>query len=158
MAAVAIALACPSPGSAQTAVASAVVARAGEVVRVRTAGWEYTGTLAHVVNDTAAVRFGGDSIRLARPDVLRLDVQRGTRRSPARIALMAIGGGAAGSILGGSLGLFFECGHSCSDDGAYAGIGGAVTGSTLGFLAGAIGGGIWGAKKRYPRWMRAVLP
>lgn len=93
IAAVAIALACPSPSAAQVALPSGVVAQAGELVRVRTAGWEYTGTLAHVVNDTAVVRFGG-----------------------------------------------------------------GITGSTIGLLAGGVGGGLWGAKKRYPRWMRGVLP
>lgn len=154
MAAVAIAFAVPATGAAQTAAPSGVVARTGELVRVRTSQWEYTGTLARVASDTAVLLFTADSVRIPRHEVLRTEVQRGTRRSSGRVLAFAVGGAAAGFLGGAILGA--ATAEQVSND-EYAGIGGAIFGMTLGTLAGSVAGGIWGAKKRYPNWVVAVL-
>jgi hypothetical protein len=157
MAAMAIAAGVPSAAIAQAANPSAVVARPGEVVRLRTAQWEYTGRLIGATADSAFVLLAPDTARVAKPDVLRIQVQRGTRRSAGRIALVAVAGAAAGTILGGYAGVLAECGTDCSDDGEWSGIAGGVSGAALGMVVGGIAGGMWGAKKRYPRWVDAVL-
>ena len=148
------------PGTlrAQTAAPSGVVARAGEVVRVRTAEWEYTGTLERVTRDTALVRFSGDSALIPRSLVLGAHVQHGTRRSTTRIVLGTLAGASLGMVAGAYTGVLLECGSTCSDQGDFAGLSGGLSGAALGILAGGIGGGMWGASKRYPRWIPAILP
>ncbi len=157
MAAVAIALAVPSAAASQVANPSAVVAQPGDLVRLRTAQFEYTGRLVRVANDSALVQFGADSARIARSSVLRTDVQHGTRRSAPRIALLAVAGAAVGTIVGGYAGVLAECGTSCEGGSAIDGVVGGVSGATLGFVIGGVAGGVWGAQKRYPRWVEAVL-
>ena len=73
MAALAIAFAVPGTSAAQGAAPSGVVARPGELVRLHTAQWEYTGTLDRVVNDTAVVRFASDSARIPRSVLIRTE-------------------------------------------------------------------------------------
>ena len=158
MAALAIALAVPGTSAAQGATPSGVVARPGELVRLRTTEWEYTGTLDRVTGDTAVVRFASDSARIPRAFVIRTEVQRGTRRSTARITLAALGGAAIGTVAGGYLGYLLECGGSCDGGTGYEGLAGGFAGSALGFVTGALSGGIWGSQKRYPRWIPAQLP
>lgn len=155
--AAAAALLAPALG-AQVAVPSGVVASPGEVVRVRTDGWLYTGTLGRVTLDSATVLIHADSVRIPRTSVVRLQVQRGTRRSAGRVILGAAVGLVAGGVVGGFTGVGLECGMSCDDDGEWAGIGGAILGTGIGSIAGAITGGVIGGKKRVPRWVPAVLP
>lgn len=142
--------------TAQVATPSGVVARPGELVRLRTAQWEYTGTLLRVVNDTAHVRFTTDSALVPRADVRRTSVQRGTRRSVPRIVALSIGGALVAGAAGGALGVALECAADCS--GYFGGLGGFLVGSTIGLVAGGVGGGVYGARKRYPRWVEASLP
>lgn len=158
MAALAIALGVPSAALAQAASPSAVVARPGEVVRLRTAQWQYTGRLLRTTPDSAFVLLEPDTARVAAPAIVRLEVQRGTRRSAGRITLLAVAGAAAGTILGGYAGVLAECGTDCSDDGEWSGFAGGFSGAALGLIVGGVGGGMWGAQKRYPRWVAAVLP
>jgi hypothetical protein len=159
MAALVIAFAVPDTSAAQGAAPSGVIARPGELVRVRTAEWEYTGTLDRVANDTAVVRFATDSARIPRAFVVRTEVQRGTRRSGTRITLGAIGGAAAGMVAGAFLGAMLECGGTSCDGGqGYEGLAGGFAGAALGLVTGALSGGIWGSQKRYPRWIPAQLP
>lgn len=158
MAAVAIALALPATAPAQAAAPSGVVARPSETVRVRTAQWEYTGTLAHVARDTAVIRFSGDSAVVARSSVLHAQVQRGTRRSTPRILITTLVGGVAGTYLGAAAGVLIECGGSCADNDSLDGLAGGLAGATIGMVTGAVAGGVWGARKRYPRWLNAALP
>lgn len=144
----------PAAAPAQTATPAAVVARRGEVVRIRTAQWEYTGTLGRSERDTAVLHLASDSVRIARRDIVRTRVQRGTRRSTGRVLAFAAGGGAAGFLAGGVLGA--AAGAGVSDDGL-ATIGGTLVGVSLGTLAGGIAGAVWGSQKRYPNWVEAVL-
>lgn len=154
MAALAVALGVPSAATAQAASPSAVVARPGEVVRLRTAQWEYTGILSRVAGDTAVVHLAADSVRIPRDQVVRTQVQRGTRRSSGRVALFAVGGAATGFFSGAFFGA--ALGEMVSDD-EFAGLSGALVGVAAGTVVGAVTGGIWGAQKRYPRWLDAVL-
>lgn len=149
-----------SPGTigAQVATASGVVARPGELVRVRTAEWAYTGTLERMAGDTAVLRFGTDSALVPRSLVLGAHVQLGTRRSTTRIVLASLAGATIGMVVGAYTGVLLECGTSCGDDGDLDGIAGGLAGSAMGILVGGIGGGVWGAARRYPRWVPAVLP
>lgn len=157
MAAMAIALGTPQAAAAQVADPSAVVARVGDVVRLRTAQWEYTGRLVTATTDSAFVLVPPDTARVAVPAIVRLQVQRGTRRSGGRIALLAVAGAAAGTIIGAYTGVLAECGTDCSDDGEFSGLAGGFSGAALGLVVGGVAGGVWGAQKRYPRWVEAVL-
>ena len=114
-----------------------------------------TDAASTYAGDTAVVRFAADSARIPRDQVVRTHVQRGTRRSGGRIALFAAGGAATGFLSGAFLGA--SLGERVSDD-EYASLGGALSGMAVGTVVGAFAGGIWGAQKRYPRWVGAVLP
>lgn len=153
-----VSLAAPAPLRAQVAAASAVVAQPGELVRLRTGTWEYTGTLARVTADTAVIRFAADSAIVQLAGIQRLQVQRGTRRSVGRILVGTALGFAVGAVVGGYTGVLLECGTSCNDDGGWAGLAGMALGSGTGALVGGITCGVLGGRKRYPRFVPAVLP
>lgn len=157
MASVAIALGNPSSAAAQAASPSAVVARPGDVVRLRTAQWEYTGRLLRTTGDSAYVLLKSDTARVANHAIVRAQLQQGTRRSAGRIALLAVAGAAVGTFVGGYAGVLAECGSDCSDDGEFSGLAGGVSGAALGIIVGGIAGGVWGAQKRYARWVDAAL-
>lgn len=148
----------PDGLGAQAATPSAIVARAGETVRVRTGDWIYTGTLTRVTPDTAVVTYSPDSAVVPRAGILRVDVQRGTKRSATRIVLATAAGILGGAIIGGFVGVWAECGSSCSDNGEWGGVGGALSGIALGSLVGGLTGGTIAAQHRVPRWLRADLP
>lgn len=148
---VAIALGVPSASAAQAARPAAVVARPGDVIRLRTAQWEYTGRFISVRGDTAIILAASDTARVATPSVRRAQVQRGTRRSAGRIALFSAAGAAAGTLVA-SIGIL-----CCDDVSSSRPVSGGVSAVTVGAFAGAGGGAVWGAEKRYPRWFDAVL-
>ena len=152
------ALASPGALAAQTAVPSGVVASPGDTVRVRTAHWLYTGTLRRTSPDSAVIAFRLDSVTIPRSSIVRVDAQRGMRRSLPRILVGTAIGTVAGSVIGGLAGVGLECGTSCADDGEMAGFAGVMGGGVLGGITGAITGAVIGGKKRVPRWIPAVLP
>jgi hypothetical protein len=153
-----VSLAAPAPLRAQVAAPSAVVVQQGETVRLRAGMWEYTGILARIAGDTAVIRFVADSAVVPLAGVQRVQVQRGTRRSVGHIVIGTTLGIAVGALVGGYTGVLVECGTSCGDDGGWAGLAGMAIGSTTGALVGGITGGVLGGRKRYPRFIPAVLP
>lgn len=152
------ALASPGALAAQTAAPSGVVAGPGETVRIRTATWLYTGILRRTSPDSAVIAFRVDSVTIARSSIVRVEAQRGMRRSLPRILVGTAIGTAAGAVIGGLAGVGLECGTSCADDGEMAGFAGVMGGGVLGGVAGGITGGVIGGRKRFPRWLPAVLP
>lgn len=153
-----LALLAPSVVEAQRAVPEAVVAQPGATVRVWTPGWRYTGTLGLRGADTAVIRFATDSALVAISAIQRLDVQQGTRHSVGRILAGTGIGVVLGTVVGAFAGVGLECGMSCENDGEWAGLTGAAFGAATGAVVGAIAGGMIGGRKRYPRWIPAVLP
>jgi hypothetical protein len=91
-------------------------------------------------------------IAVGYPALRRVDVQRGTHRSPARIVIGTVLGAAAGAVIGGFLGTTIECGSSCGDEGDLEGIAGFVIGGGLGIIAGGVTGGVIAGRHRSTRW------
>ncbi|HET9424655.1 MAG TPA: hypothetical protein VFO55_04720 [Gemmatimonadaceae bacterium] len=134
----------------------------GDTLRVWAVGPRLNGApgiLSHFLRDTLTLAdvnavAGQPSVQAIVPyaSLRRVDVRRGTRRSPQKILLGVVAGAAAGGLIGGILGPIIECSGSCNDDYDYAGIGGFLVGSSAGIVLGGVTGGLVGARYRSPRW------
>jgi hypothetical protein len=137
----------------------------GDTVRVWAVGPRLNGdrgVLADVVRDTLKLAdFALPPAPIASVPyamLRRVDVQRGKRRSPFRIAAGIIGGAALGAYALGYLGAEIECGATCGDEGDLEGIAGGLLGGGLGFILGGTTGGIITARMRVPNWRPVVIP
>jgi hypothetical protein len=167
--AIALAAATPAAGPAQVtrgAWPSVDSLRPGDTVRVWSSVPRIVGAVALVsrlerdtltLQDVPGRRILPRGVAVPVPALIRLDVQRGYRRSALLGLTGVVLGLAGGAVVGGFAGVALECGTSCADEGEWGGFAGAVLGGGLGALAGAITGGVIGARRR-PRWEPVGLP
>jgi hypothetical protein len=80
----------------------------------------------------------------------RVDVQRGVRRSAARVFGATLIGAGVGAFVGSFVGRKLDCGDCHDDD--FAGLGGVILGGATGIIAGGLTGGLLAARHRTPRW------
>lgn len=126
--------------------------RVGDTVRVWTSSpAEQVGVVAATTPDTLAIRrLDGRPLSVSLASLSHLDVQRGSKRSPAIITLGIVGGAAVGMITGAFAGAAIEETGDCNGD--LCGLAGFVLGGGVGAITGGIVGGILGAKYRTRRW------
>jgi hypothetical protein len=86
----------------------------------------------------------------------RVDVRRGTYRSPGRIVLGVIAGAAGGILLGGYIGVY-ACEEWCNSGGDLDGLLGLMAGASIGAVAGGVTGGVIAGRHRSPRWVSVTL-
>jgi len=126
--------------------------RTGDTVRV----WaqspaEQVGAVTRLDADTLGIRRrDGRPFAWAVDSLSHIDVQRGTRRSAARVVIGTLLGGAVGIVGGAYAGYGIESAFDC--EGEWAGFAGAALGALTGGIAGMVTGGVIGGRMRVSRW------
>lgn len=149
--------------SGQSPVETTPILNAGDTLRVWSTSAKLDGAMGVLARlTTSDLVLAGQgvparewSVPLANVD--RLEVLQKKRRSGGRILAGALIGAGVGSLVGGTLVPFVECGGACDKEGSVKPFAPRKIGFVIGAGVGGILGGVVGGISR-PKWVGVTLP